>query len=91
MRENERDAESRTDLRNAPIGIDAEGAVHEINPTTRTVVVRGRDCIERREELGERDVSEWIDYVASERGWAEVRYSDAALDEWLAAGLEAEG
>jgi hypothetical protein len=91
MATQDRDAESSTDLRNAPLGIDAEGRVHEINPVAQMVVVRDDSLIEHREALDGRDVSEWIDYVASECGWRDVRYSDEPFGDWLADELESDG
>jgi hypothetical protein len=86
----EPDDESRTDLRNAPLGIDAEGRVHEINPVAQVVVVRDDQLVEHREALDGRDVSEWIAYVREECGWRDVRYSDETFDTWLAGELEAD-
>jgi hypothetical protein len=88
MATNDADVESRTDLQNAPLGIDAEGRVHEINPVAQMVVVRDDSLVEHREALDGRDVSEWIDYVAHECGWQDVRYSDESFGEWLAGELE---
>lgn len=80
--------EERTAVRRALLGLDGEDGVHEIDPTTRTVYVRGHSGIEHVEELGERPVSAWIDYVRDERGWDDLRYSDAGIVETVATGLE---
>jgi len=88
METNDRDAESRTDLQNAPLGIDAKGRVHEINPVAQMVVVRDDSLVEHREALDGRDVSEWIAYVREECGWRDVRYSGETFDAWLAGELE---
>lgn len=87
------DTTDSTDLRRGLIGLDAEGGVHEIDPTSRTVFVRGHGGVEHTEELGEREVSEWIDYVAAERGWDDLRYVDdplAGIVESAAEALEGE-
>jgi hypothetical protein len=73
------DTTDRTDVRRGLIGLDAEGGVHEIDPTTRTVYVRGHDSVEHTEALGERDVSEWVAYVDEQRGWNDLRYVDDPL------------
>jgi len=88
MATNDADVESRTDLQNAPLGIDAEGRVHEINPVAQMVVVRDDSLVEHREALDGRDVSEWIAYVREECGWRDVRYTDETFDVWLAGELE---
>ncbi len=88
MATNEPDAERRTDLRNAPLGIDAEGRVHEINPVAQMIVVRDDTLVEHREALNGRDVSEWIEFIRHECGWRDVRYSDEPFGDWLAHELE---
>lgn len=68
-----------TDLPRGLIGIDAEGARHEIDPMTRTVFVHREGHVEHTEELGERDVTEWVAFVDERRGWDDLRYVDDPL------------
>jgi len=91
MATDERRKERRTDLRNAPLGIDAKGRVHEINPVANMVVVRDDSLVEHREALDGRDVSEWIEFIEHECGWRDVRYSDEPFGDWLADELESDG
>ena len=86
------DTTDRTDLPRGLIGIDAEGARHEIDPTTRTVFVHRAGDVEHTEALGERDFSEWVAYVDERRGWDDLRYVDdplAGLVESVAEATEA--
>jgi len=83
--------EERTAVRRGLIGLDAEGDVHEIDPTTRTVYVRDHSGVDHVEELGERAVEEWVAYVREERGWDDLRYSDAGIVAAVVDGLTGDG
>jgi hypothetical protein len=92
QREKRAGTTDRTDLPRGLIGVDAEGARHEIDPTTRTVFVHREGDVEHTEALGERDVSEWVAFVDERRGWDDLRYADdplAGLAESVAEVVEA--
>jgi hypothetical protein len=50
---------------------DAEGAWHHLNTTTGEIVVVRDGAIEHRENLDQRSVHEWKQFVAARRGWTE--------------------
>jgi hypothetical protein len=68
-----------TDLPRGLIGVDAEGARHEIDPTTRTVFVHRAGDVEHTEALEGRAIREWVAYVDEQRGWDDLRYVDDPL------------
>ena len=84
-RENGHDSTVRRGL----IGLDADDGVHELDPETRTVHVRGHDGVEHVEALGERDIEEWIAYVDGRRGWADLRYTSTPFGDVVEAAARA--
>ena len=67
-------------VRRKPIvGIDAEGSTHHFDAIRRRIYVVTDDEIEVTENIGERHLKEWIDYVDEQRGWRDIRYSDRGL------------
>jgi hypothetical protein len=79
--------------RNPLVGIDGEGAEHRFDRYDDTVYVLQHGDVEHVEDLEPGQLPEWTDYVADERGWADLRLSDkgpfAALAVELADALEA--
>lgn len=47
----------------------------------------GNDDVEHVEPLGDRQLLEWIDYVAEERSWRELRYTEQSFAAQLAAAV----
>ena len=63
------------------LGIDRIGATHYYSQITHEiVVVSTADTVERRQNLNERSIETWIDYVADERGWSRLNYADSFTD-----------
>ena len=60
----------------APVfGVDARGALHRYDDGD--VVVTKGDTLEQHEtDVGRDGVPAWISYVASERGWIDVWWTD---------------
>jgi len=82
-----RDALQRLDRSNC-LGTDDEGCVHHHSPyDRRVVVVDDRGDITHVEALGAREIDEWIDYVAAERGWETLNYRES-FAEIVAEALE---
>jgi hypothetical protein len=71
------------------LGRDAEGGRHHIDPLTQTVYVLD-DGLAHVEDLSDRPVADWMDYVDRERGWATCRYErdPDGLASWLADAVE---
>lgn len=70
------------------LGVDEAGSTHYFSRIADTVVVVGTDgALEQRQELGDRPLSAWIDYVEAERGWTDLRYADS-LGDLIADALE---
>jgi hypothetical protein len=59
--------------RHNPLGVDTTGAHHYWNRHTATILVIQPDgTIQHREALdahADKTVTDWVDYVATERGW----------------------
>jgi hypothetical protein len=62
------------------LGIDDTGAEHYYSRIAHTVVVIDDATVEQREELDDRRLETWIDYVDAERGWGELRYAESFAD-----------
>ena len=63
------------------LGVDEAGAIHYFSRIADTVVVVDIDgTVEQKQELGNRPLPEWIDYVEAERGWVDLRYADSLGD-----------
>jgi hypothetical protein len=62
------------------LGLDDTGAEHYYSRIAHTVVVIDDATVEQRQELGDRRLETWIDYVEAERGWRELRYADSFAD-----------
>jgi hypothetical protein len=63
------------------LGVDTTGAEHYYSRIAHTVVVIGpNQSVERREDLGDRLLETWIDYVEAERGWEQLLYADSLAD-----------
>ena len=63
------------------LGVDGVGATHYFSRIADTVVVVDIDgTVEQKQELGNRPLPEWIDYVEAERGWVDLRYADSLGD-----------
>ena len=69
------------------VGIDRTGAMHRFDVHRQTVYVETGERIEHIEILGERQLSAWVDYVATERGWCDLRYTDQGFGAQLAGAL----
>ena len=72
-----------TVVRKSIIGIDGTGATHRFDARTRTIYVISDEEIERTEHLSMRHLSEWISYVADQRSWRELRYTDRSFTDHL--------
>lgn len=71
-----------------PLGVDEAGSTHYFSRIADTIVVVDVDgTVEQRQDIGDRPLSEWIDYVEAERGWEDLRYADS-LGDLIADGLE---
>lgn len=63
------------------LGVDKHGCVHHYSPyDDRVVVVNESGTVTRVETLANRDLSEWVGYVADRRGWADLRYARSLAD-----------
>ena len=63
------------------LGVDEAGSTHYFSRIADTVVVVDTDgTVEQQQELGDRPLPEWIDYVEAERGWVDLRYADSLGD-----------
>ena len=72
-----RDALESLDRPNC-LGTDGQGGTHHHSPyDRRVVVVSEAGDIEHVEELGTREIGEWIAYVRDERGWASLNYRES--------------
>jgi len=69
------------------LGVDAEGNHHYTPPTDDEahVVADG----ELRFSTPIPSVPQYVDHVAEQAGWSELRYSDAGFGAWLAEYAEA--
>ena len=69
------------------VGIDDDGATHHFDAVRQTVyVVRGAE-IERIQRLDGRSLSSWVDYVGTERGWGDLRYTERSFADQLVSVL----
>ena len=69
------------------IGTDTEGAHHVYHTRRERVIVIQDSERERVQDLGRRDVHDWMDHVTDVRGWSS-RSMYRSFGESLAAGLE---
>jgi len=73
------------------LGVDEAGSTHYVSRIDDAVAVVDADgTIERRQPLDGRPLSVWIEYVESERGWADLRYADS-LGDLIADALDPTG
>lgn len=65
-----------------PLGVDGEGNVHHYTRREHLVVVETPSGhVERREELDDRPLEEWIEFVEDEDvGWETLNYADCFAD-----------
>lgn len=70
------------------LGVDTDHSSHVYRTTDETVhVVDAHGAREHRESLGSRSVHDWMDYVATKRGWT-TQYMVDSFGDFLAASLD---
>ena len=77
----------QTVARKPAIGVDDTGAMHRFDTVERTIYVVTEGKIEHIEPLEGRQLSAWVDYVNTERGWRDLRYTDESFAAQLATVL----
>jgi hypothetical protein len=72
----ERTAPTPADIRQKDhIGIDTDEMDHYLDRVRQTIYVLDGEEIVHREDVTERTVGDWVDYVAAARGWTECHYA----------------
>ena len=69
------------------LGTDGEHASHYYSRRINTVFIEEKAGRTIKQDLGDRQLSTWVAYVAEERGWDDLRYAESFV-EVLADALE---
>ena len=77
--------------RNPTVSIDDNSTTHYFDAICQTIYVAADNTLERAKHLAGRYLTEWIDYIAAERSWRELRYTEQAFPSQLAPAVAGDG